>query len=80
MTINRDFNQILPPWFQNIFGLTDQIFKRFLTEKALLILLLIWTPAILVQTLDIQHSSNPMVDWESKPKTPFVKTGEKKAE
>lgn len=72
MTINRDLNQALVPYFQRVISLNDQIFKRFLTEKVLLILLLIWTPAILVQTLHIQHSSNPMVHWVSENKPPII--------
>lgn len=43
------------------------IFKQLLTEKALVLLLLIWTPVILGQTWIIQHSSHPVVDWTPTP-------------
>ena len=43
----------------------DSSFLKFLSRHLLLILVLLWTPLILFQTWNVQHSCFPLVNWGS---------------
>ncbi len=68
---------------------TTSSFLKFLSRHLLLILVLLWTPLILFQTWNVQHSCVPLVHWGSdrcpiervtvSPRDPIIKVGKSRS-
>lgn len=46
----------------NFFGLID-LWLRYRFQTILIVCFLLWTPLLVIETLQIQHSCYPMIHW-----------------